>query len=643
MNRQPVVAHFSIFVLALLVLAPACSATQPESLDCTSASIKPAPTATRSDDPDLSKVPEFASGGNLGTFCPTPIPNTMPILSHPNAFEATELVNLSLHSDDQEIEATAVGDDMLAIAWRTDGDIYIALSRGGNHFQVRRVDSGENVSLTFSTINRLHVAYEQEGQILYRAADQGIHPADVDAELVTHGTNPTVLLNQFNYAQIVFEIEGVFHHAAQFMHESWQIGRIDGAHLGSDARFTSFGSDLELGYLIAYGGVGGDIHLARWQTTPYGFFPAWQPLETRSVPSGETIHNQVTVDSLQDESWAVATWTTVRPTSAPSTPAFTQPVFEPVNPLYPNHIADPHHLHAGLNAVRWTNDLRQQQPYSAGLYQTVSVASGTPIQFSAWGIGDSNMRLGIDPSGGTDANSDHILWSANHIPDTFTEFTVNGIANGAQITVFLEGTFSEPDATSLTVWDNAQLHNGSLVNASFEKTFSTQNGQSIPDGWTAYFEDGSFAPATAETVYTVYTSWSSDKGTSWTTPIEVVQNRDASGSLSGAIPSNVFPLISAETDPPTVSFVYLYAAGNPPSGTNFIRFGRPYIAQCTLISADCTSSPGEPLLERSATRPASQLVAARDALDPSRATLVWTARQSDTHTHDIFATQLVLR
>ena len=68
---------------------------------------------------------------------------------------------------------------MLAVAWIQEEAVYVALSRGGNHFQVRRVDAGDDVSLAFSRANRLHVAYEQDGRILYRAADQGTHPADV--------------------------------------------------------------------------------------------------------------------------------------------------------------------------------------------------------------------------------------------------------------------------------------------------------------------------------------------------------------------------------------------------------------------------------------------------------------------------------
>ena len=645
MSRQSHVLQLAILLLTVLLVAPACTLTTAPIVDCSQDTIKPAPTATRLNDPDLSKAPESSSGGSIGAFCPTPQPISTAATDYPEQFVATELVNLSINPDDQEIEAVAVGDDMLAVAWLTDGNIQIALSRGGSHFQVREIGSGEAISLVFSAVNRLHVTYEKDGQIFYRAADEGTHPADVDSEFVADGTNPTVILNQFNYAQIVFEVGNEFHHAAQFMRESWQIGRIDGASAGSDANFTQFGSHLDLGYLIAYRGAGGDVHLAEWKTTPYGFFPTWQPIQTVSIPAGEELYSRVGVDYLEDSDnrWAVASWVTFRPNPNPPTPLFSAPIFEPANPLYPTEIGNPSHLHSGLNAARWKNDPLRPKPYSAGLYQTVAVGSGSPIRLAAWGIGDSNKRIGIDPTGGSDSNSASIIWSASSMSNQFTEFSVSTLANGSQITVYLEGIFSESETSAMTVWDSVDLQGGSLINAGFEGSFASQNGQQIPNGWTAYFEDGSFAPVTADAIYTVYSSWSSNGGASWSAPIEVIQNRETSGSLSGAIPLDVFPLISAETENPTVSFVYLYAAGNPPADSEFIRFGRPYMAQCDLISAECSQSPGDPLLEREIVRPVTQLVSAKDALDSGRATIVWTSRQSDTVSHDIFATNLVLR
>ncbi|MCZ7672405.1 MAG: hypothetical protein M5U34_37400 [Chloroflexi bacterium] len=133
-----------------------------------------------------------------------------------------------MDSANQNLAATAVGDDMLAVAWISEGDIYVALSRGGNHFQVRRVDSGSSVSLDFSRANRLHVAYEQDGRILYRAADQGTHPADVAPLIVedtlhpvVNGRSPQVVVDELNWAHVLYEQDGSIFKAKHLSNETW--------------------------------------------------------------------------------------------------------------------------------------------------------------------------------------------------------------------------------------------------------------------------------------------------------------------------------------------------------------------------------------------------------------------------------------
>ena len=73
------------------------------------------------------------------------MPATTPSAQTPEQFVTTEVANLSLDIENQELAAVAVGDDMLAVAWISDGDVYVALSRGSNHFQVCRVDVGSSV------------------------------------------------------------------------------------------------------------------------------------------------------------------------------------------------------------------------------------------------------------------------------------------------------------------------------------------------------------------------------------------------------------------------------------------------------------------------------------------------------------------
>jgi len=146
---------------ASLLLAACHSAAAPAPPACDNGRIQIAPTATRPADPDLFSPPGLPpDGGNGATYCPTPVPVVSPPVTPPSQFVTAEVVNLSLDVASQTVAATAVGDDMLAVAWITQtgggSDIYVALSRGGNHFQVRRVDKGSRVSMAFSRANRLH-------------------------------------------------------------------------------------------------------------------------------------------------------------------------------------------------------------------------------------------------------------------------------------------------------------------------------------------------------------------------------------------------------------------------------------------------------------------------------------------------------
>ncbi|MCB0017548.1 MAG: hypothetical protein KDE09_07145, partial [Anaerolineales bacterium] len=207
MRNNPHARIISVSLIAIIWLAACAGPGEPEPPACSGDQILIIPTATRQTDPDLFNPPAPPPAGDGTEYCPTPVPAETPVAEYPTQFVTTEVANLSLDVIGQELAAVAAGDDMLAVAWLAGGeddgagsaDIYIALSRGGNHFQVRRVDSGNSVSLAFSKVNRLHVAYELDGQILYRAADQGTHPADVapiqveDAVYpISNGRNPQV-------------------------------------------------------------------------------------------------------------------------------------------------------------------------------------------------------------------------------------------------------------------------------------------------------------------------------------------------------------------------------------------------------------------------------------------------------------------
>ncbi|HIP73187.1 MAG TPA: hypothetical protein EYH05_17540 [Anaerolineae bacterium] len=646
-----------VFACLFLVLLAACTSSgEPEPPGCDSDGISIVPTATRQTDPDLFSPPAPPpDGGDGAEYCPTPIPAETPAADFPTQFVTTKVANLSLDVTNQDLVATAVGDDMLAVAWLTDGEIYIALSRGGNHFQVRRVDSGSNVALVFSSINRLHVVYEQGGQIFYRAADQGVHPADVEREFVAYGTNPTVVLNQFHYAQIIYEDNGTLYHAAHMMTGQWQIGTITE---GAQPALVGFGNDLDMGYIVAYRLPSGDIQLAKWLTSPYGFFPVWQPLAQIGLLPDEEMTGSVGLDFLtvsEDEAWVYASWVTKRPFPETPLPLYAQPIYEAANPLYPNQIANPDHIYEGLNAVRWrTEDI----PFDAGLMQTINVTdpNGT-ITFEAWGLTetavDSSMtlRIGIDPTGGDNPDSPDVVWSDAVAPVDFTQFSVSVPAQGRAATIFLRGVLDTTDVPGTAVWDSVMLQNGALVNGDFEGPLVLQDSITVPEGWTAWYQDSGNTPINGRDVYTVYAAWSDDGGSAWTGPEAITANRDTSTSLSaslsggttGAIRPDVTPIISMATDPPSVSFFYIYETGDPPPDTTFLRFGRPYQTQCDLGTADCTDTPGAPLLPRNVVRPSYRLLAAADPFNPDRAILTWDSLQTDTLNKDVYATYTVLR
>ncbi|HUM67361.1 MAG TPA: hypothetical protein PLK31_00770, partial [Chloroflexota bacterium] len=213
---------FPITTLLVVLLLTACNSPgQPQPPGCASNGMGIIPTATRQTDPDLFNPPTPPDGGDDTTSCPTPIPVDIVPEEFPEQFVTTEVVNLTLDIANQDLAATAVGDDQIAVAWLSDGDMYVALSRGGNHFQVRRLDSGSSVSLAFSRANRLHVAYEQDGRILYRAADQGTHPADVEPIFVEYGRTPQVVVDEINWAHVLYEQDGSIFKAKHLSGDGW--------------------------------------------------------------------------------------------------------------------------------------------------------------------------------------------------------------------------------------------------------------------------------------------------------------------------------------------------------------------------------------------------------------------------------------
>jgi len=634
-------------ILLVTLIATACNTHEaPTPPACDSGSILIAPTATRPTDPDIYVPPTLPDNGDGAVYCPTAVPDDIIPDAYPEQFITAEITNLSLDSGDQELTATAVGDDMMAVAWITNGDIYVALSRGGGHFQVRRVDSGNSVSLAFSSANRLHMAYERNGEIYYRVADQGTHPADSKfLSTAGPGTNPQIALDARQWAHIIYESGGNIQHAFHQYAFYWQIETVGAgsqpAVINGQSRFGTppAGSrDFAVTYLS-----GNSVQVRVYGTTLL-LEPGW--LSISSIPTSEAISGSARLDGrvIDNQFWMVATWLNKRPFPQPPFPLYSQPRFEAVNPLYPNQIGNPDQIYVGLNAVRWHTD---KTPFDAGLKQTVSVANPNGIiTLEAHGLtdstGDLSLRIGIDPTGNDNPKGSSVIWSSAVAPTGFSLFSLIVPAAGNTATLFLEGTMNTPDVSATAVFDAVTTHNSSLTNGSFEAPFILQDSFIVPTGWTAYAEDSGNVPINGRDEYVVYAAWSSDGGTSWSAPQIVTENR-LDGRISGAIRPAVTPLISTATETPSVSFFTIYEKGDPPPDSTFIRFGRPYVTLCDLGTTVCTDAPGEPLLPRNVVRPTTHLLVTADPLNPDRALLVWDGLQTDNVSKDVYATYATVR
>ena len=93
----------------------------------------------------------------------------------------------------------------------------------------------------------------------------------------------------------------------------------------------------------------------------------------------------------EEEAWVDASWVTKRPFPDPPLPLYIQPIYEAVNPLFPNQIANPQYIYQGLNAVRWHSE---DSLFDAGLKQTISLpdANGT-ITVEAWGLVETAVSI----------------------------------------------------------------------------------------------------------------------------------------------------------------------------------------------------------------------------------------------------------
>jgi hypothetical protein len=129
-------------------------------------------------------------------------------------------------------------------------------------------------------------------------------------------------------------------------------------------------------------------------------------------------------------------------------------------------------VHSGRFAQKWFN---VYATHTAGIFQQVSgIPVGSPLQLSAWvqvwsssadnpdrseNPGNYRVSIGIDPYGGTDYNSENIVWSEfnTFAYDAYKQLSVGTVARGNVVTVFLRGVPEFRVKHNDSYWDDVCL------------------------------------------------------------------------------------------------------------------------------------------------------------------------------------------
>jgi hypothetical protein len=559
------------------------------------------------------------------------------------ALTVGDIKNVTLDIDNANLESTASNRHMTAVAWTIEDSIYVGISRGGAAFEMKQVDNGRNPHLAISDVSRLHLVYEQEGIIYARTSDADEHPADIAPTFVAYGSNPAVAIDLSSYSHVIHNQFTNLTHLMYWGPDNWLPLSIP---YSANTNLASTGDT----FLLA---LAEDNQISAHQFV-FNLVPVYQWTQRGSWPiSGELVgdvniafHKPPTVVNYEDYDgtepyWYYLSWVERTPGVPTNEIDALMPAYEVVNPLAPEQLANPDQIYAGLNATRWHSD---DNPYDAGFRQTVSVKGSVTITAQAKALADDGahlqLRLGLDPTGGTDPDSPNVQWSDTVVnPADFTQLAVSASANGSA-TLFLRATQDVAGVAAVAIWDDIQISGGGgILNPGFEEGFETQGTlDNIPNGWTPFFDDfyasGIDSAAVQRDLYTVYAAWSADRGVTWSEKTEIVTNEDPAAGITGAFGPSVFPAINTDTDPDTVTFFYVYESGDPPANTDFLRYGRPYAVQCDIGGDSC--SDGQPLFSRNAIRPTIRLHVAQTPGDDA-VTLVWDALQADYENKDIYA------
>ena len=144
----------------------------------------------------------------------------------------------------------------------------------------------------------------------------------------------------------------------------------------------------------------------------------------------------------------------------------------------------PDQVHSGAQALQYG---KRYATHTAGVYQQVSgITAGSKLLFSAWGFvfgsdksktpGWVHMKVGIDPTGGTNVFSGNVVWSPEYNPiainsgSAWQQMSVEAVAQNSTVTVFMYSSPDWPMDDGLTAqWDDTSL----LVTGTAEEPTAT--------------------------------------------------------------------------------------------------------------------------------------------------------------------------
>ena len=144
----------------------------------------------------------------------------------------------------------------------------------------------------------------------------------------------------------------------------------------------------------------------------------------------------------------------------------------------------PDQVHSGAQALQYG---KRYATHTAGVYQQVSgITAGSKLLFSAWGFvfgsdksktpGWVHMKVGIDPTGGTNVFSGNVVWSPEYNPiainsgSAWQQMSVEAVAQNSTVTVFVYSSPDWPMDDGLTAqWDDTSL----LVTGTAEEPTAT--------------------------------------------------------------------------------------------------------------------------------------------------------------------------